>query len=155
MVARFPGSGRCTEWVLALADSPPPAISESPCERDLILLRSIGHEPKTRVLDMLFRENRTLGRQCSLSSMAPSGIAFWCLFHGHVTWSINAAYTFFRLGPALFLLPYNSHTRAGSLIAMLLLSIYTVYSSEIREKCCSRGCHGGGEATVVMEAQKS
>lgn len=40
-------------------------------------------------------------------------------------------------------------------MAMLLLSIYTVYSSEIREKCWSRGCHGGGEATVVTEAQNS
>lgn len=102
MAARFPGSGRCTEWVLALADSPPPALSELLCERDLILLRSIGPEPKTRVLDMLFRENMSLGRQCPLSSMAPSGIAFRSLFPGHVTWSINAVYTSFRLGPALF-----------------------------------------------------
>lgn len=125
----------------ALAGSPPLALSESPPDRDLILLRSVSPEPKTRVLDMLLRENMTLGRQCPLSSMTPSGRALWCLFHGHVTWSINAVYTSFRLGP---------QARAGSLMAMLLFSIYTVYSPEI-----IKSCQGGGEATVVTEAQKT
>lgn len=76
----------------ALARSPPLALSESPPERDLILLKGVSPEPKTRVLDMLFRENMTLGRQCRLSSMTPSGIAFRCLFRGHVMCSINAVY---------------------------------------------------------------
>lgn len=130
----------------ALAGSPPLALSELPPERDLSLLRSVGPEPKTRVLDTLLRENMSLGRQCPLSSMTRSGRALQCLFHGHVTWSINTFYTSFRPEP---------HARAGSLMAMLLLSVYTVYFSEIREKCWNCGCQGGGEAIVVTEAQKT
>lgn len=95
---------------------------------------------------MLLRENMSLGRQCPLSSWTHSGRASRCLFHGPVTWGINAVYTSFRLGP---------HARAGSLMAMLLLSVYTVYFSEIREKCWNCGWQGGREATVVTEALKT